>query len=272
MITGELRPTCGVIKVNGCKLCGPKTEFFQRACIGRCLQNDALIDYLTPRDHIKILSMIRTNSTDEQIAQDTEKVMENIDLEKYADREVGTLSGGTRRKLSVALAMLPGSRIIILDEPSTGMDPVTRRSLWNAIHKEYSKEGRTVLLTTHSMEEAESVCSNIGIITSGVLQCYGTVQHLKSLYSDGYHAVIELLPGADPQPCDEFIASVCAEGTGKIIDVAGRKRTYTIGRVVSLGDLFEQIENVKERIGINTYMVSQTSLEDVFMSLIRQDN
>lgn len=272
MITGELKPTCGSIIVNGSELRGNRAEFFRRACIGRCLQADALVDYLTPRDHIKILNMIRTDSSDEQIERDTIEAIRNIDLEKYIDREAGKLSGGTRRKLSVALAMLPGSRIIILDEPSTGMDPVTRRSLWNAIHREYSKECRTVLLTTHSMEEAESVCSNIGIISRGLLRCYGTVQHLKSVYSDGYHAIIELCQGADPHICDEFISSICANGAGKLIDVAGRKRTYTVGKVVSLGELFEQIENEKERLGIDTYMVSQTSLEDVFLALIRETN
>lgn len=272
MITGELKPTCGSIEVNGSELCGPKAAFFQHACIGRCLQSDALVDYLTPRDHIKILSMIRTDSSDEQIAMDTVEALQNIDLEKYADRESGKLSGGTRRKLSVALAMLPGSRVIILDEPSTGMDPVTRRSLWNAIHREYSKEGRTVLLTTHSMEEAESVCSNIGIISEGLLRCYGTVQHLKSVYSDGYHAIIELKDRVDPQACDEFISSICTNGAGKLLDVTGRKRTYTIGKVISLGNLFERIENEKERLGIDTYMVSQTSLEDVFLTLIRGAN
>lgn len=269
MITGELKPTCGSIEVNGVELSGPKSEFFQKSCIGRCLQIDALVDYLTPRDHIKILSMIRTDSSDEQIARDTAEAIRNIDLERYADREVGKLSGGNRRKLSVALAMLPGSRVIILDEPSTGMDPVTRRSLWNAIHREYSKEGRTVLLTTHSMEEAETVCSNIGIIAGGLLRCYGSVQHLKSVYSDGYHAIIELHNGADMQKCDEFIMSVCKNGQGRLIDATGRKRTYVIGKNVSLGELFERIENEKERIGIDTYMVTQTSLEDVFLTLIR---
>lgn len=272
MLTGDLSPTSGTMTVNGTLMRGDKLNFFRNAHIGRCPQVDPLVDYLTPTEHVKILSRVRSGLSNEAIATHTKKIFRKIGLENYADRESVTLSGGTRRKLSVALSLLPGTQVIFLDEPSTGMDPVARRGLWNIIQEEQNKENHTVVLTTHSMEEAEAVCTNVAIITKGALTCYGSVQHLKSMFSDGYHVTVELNPAraASPEGCDQAIRSLCPFGGGIVVDAAGHRRTYNVGRVESLANLFEQLEGIKERVGIVSYMVTQTTLEDVFLMLTRQ--
>ena len=217
--------------------------------------------------------MLRTGSSKIQISVDIEEAIKNIGLEKFAHRAAGTLSGGTRRKLSVAIAMLAGTNVILLDEPSTGMDPVTRRYLWAAIQKERSKEGRSVLITTHSMEEAEAVCTKIGIVIRGSLRCYGTIQHLKATFGDGYRAIIELEENADPDACDKLVKKICKKSgsASSLIDVAGPKRTYNIGKVSSLGNFFRELEGAKEEYHMRTYTVNQTSLEDVFMLMVKSD-
>ena len=208
-----------------------------------------------------------------QIYVDIEEAIKNIGLEKFTHREAGTLSGGTRRKLSVAIAMLAGANVILLDEPSTGMDPVTRRYLWAAIQKERSKDGRSVLITTHSMEEAEAVCTNIGIVIRGSLRCYGTIQHLKATFGDGYRAIIELEAEGDQSACDALIKRICKKngGAGELMDVAGAKRTYNIGKVASLGKFFRALEDAKEKYNLQSYTITQSSLEDVFMLMVKSD-
>ena len=119
--------------------------------------------------------------------------IKELDLTEYADRLSGTLSGGNKRKLSVAMAMIGNPRIIFLDEPSTGMDPKARRFMWKVISRVATqKKDATVVLTTHSMEEAEALSSRLGIMVRGNFQCIGTPQHIKSKYGDGMEIEIKI--------------------------------------------------------------------------------
>ena len=105
-------------------------------------------------------------------------------LEPYADRLCGSYSGGNKRKLSLAIALVGGPAVLVLDEPSSGMDPVSRRHMWDIINRE--RANRSVVLTTHSMEECEALCTRIGIMTGGRFRCMGSSQHLKSKFGRGY--------------------------------------------------------------------------------------
>ncbi|POM73056.1 ABCA1 lipid exporter [Phytophthora palmivora] len=112
--------------------------------------------------------------------------IQQLNLSDFEHKLAGSLSGGNKRKLSVAIAMIGNPAIIFLDEPSTGMDPVSRRFMWDVI-ADISTRGKesTIVLTTHSMEECEALCSRVGIMVGGRLRCYGSVQHLKSRFGDG---------------------------------------------------------------------------------------
>ena len=118
-----------------------------------------------------------------------------MDLTEYEDKLSGTLSGGNKRKLSVAMAMIGNPKVIFLDEPSTGMDPKARRFMWNVISRiSTQKKQSTVLLTTHSMEEAEALSTRLGIMVGGNFKCIGSPQHIKSKYGDGYEIDIKMSP------------------------------------------------------------------------------
>lgn len=126
-----------------------------------------------------------------KIAIDTK--IHEMNLDEYRDKLSGTLSGGNKRKLSVAMAMIGDPHIIFLDEPSTGMDPKARRFMWKVISRiSTERKQSTVILTTHSMEEAEALSTRLGIMVNGNFKCIGTPQHIKSKYGKGFEIEIKL--------------------------------------------------------------------------------
>jgi ABC-type multidrug transport system ATPase subunit len=116
---------------------------------------------------------------------------------------VQNLSGGNKRKLSSAIAFLGKPSVVVLDEPSTGMDPGAKRFLWNIIRKARDL-GMTVLLSSHSMEESEALCDKMGIMMSGQLQCFGSINHIKEKYGDGYRLVIKCKHNDDDVQIDRI--------------------------------------------------------------------
>jgi len=279
MMTAELCATNGTVSVNGTRVVGWKHSVYPYMALGRCLQTDALMDFLTAEQTITIMCGLRCDSTKRSIKDDTEFALRNLELTSYANRPVSALSGGMRRKLSTAIAMLPGARLLVFDEPSTGMDPITRRALWSAIARARSAAGRSVLLTTHSMEEAETLCGTLGIVTRGTLQCFGNVQHLKDRYSNGYRVMFEYDGQADITACEGMLANIIRENSetpaspqGSIItcvDINANRRTYAIPPPKSLSRLFTELEKEYHNHHIISYAISQATLDDVFMTLVR---
>lgn len=116
-----------------------------------------------------------------------------LNLKKYEKILSGTLSGGNKRKLSVACAMIGDPSILFLDEPSTGMDPQARRFMWRVISSiATEKKQSTIILTTHSMEEAEALSTRLGIMVQGNFKCIGTPQHIKSKFGEGYELEVKI--------------------------------------------------------------------------------
>ncbi|KAF0697422.1 Aste57867_11902 [Aphanomyces stellatus] len=183
ILTGDVLPSRGTAQLGGLDILSHQIEV--RRLIGYCPQFDALIDLLTVREHLELFAAIKGVPT-EHINQTVVDKMEQMNLNDFEHKLAGTLSGGNKRKLSVAIAMIGSPPIIFLDEPSTGMDPVSRRFMWDVIAdiSTRSKES-TILLTTHSMEECEALCTRVGIMVGGRLRCVGSIQHLKHRFGDG---------------------------------------------------------------------------------------
>ncbi|KAF0690787.1 Aste57867_17854 [Aphanomyces stellatus] len=192
MMTGDVLPTSGSATLGGFDIMSQQLEV--RRLIGYCPQFDALIDLLTVREHLELFAAIKGVPT-EHINQTVVDKMEQMNLNDFEHKLAGTLSGGNKRKLSVAIAMIGSPPIIFLDEPSTGMDPVSRRFMWDVIAdiSTRSKES-TILLTTHSMEECEALCSRVGIMVGGRLRCVGSIQHLKHRFGDGLMMHVRVAP------------------------------------------------------------------------------
>jgi len=146
-----------------------------RRNIGYCPQFDALLDNLTVLEHLELYSEIKGIPTNLREAL-VDKKLQEMDLERFRNVQAGTLSGGNKRKLSVAIAMIGNPPIVFLDEPSTGMDPEARRFMWNVISRIATQRGQSsIILTTHSMEEAEALSTKIAIQVDGNLRCLGSV-------------------------------------------------------------------------------------------------
>ena len=109
--------------------------------------------------------------------------MDEMNLTQFKNKESGKLSGGNKRKLSVAIALICNPPIILLDEPSTGMDPEARRYMWGVIHRiSLNRKQSTIIMTTHSMEEAETLCKRIAIMVDGQFKCLATSDEIKEKY------------------------------------------------------------------------------------------
>lgn len=190
MLSGEECPTAGTAFVFGKDIrADPKVV---RKHIGYCPQFDALLEHLTVKEHLELYARIKGVS-DFRIREVVDQKMAEFDLLKHAEKPSFSLSGGNKRKLSVAIAMIGDPAIVILDEPSTGMDPIAKRFMWDVISNLSTRRGRTaVILTTHSMNEAQALCTRMGIMVGGQLRCIGSPQHLKTRF--GNHLELEVKP------------------------------------------------------------------------------
>jgi len=191
ILSGDIFPSAGQATLSGLDLL---TDIHKcRRKIGFCPQFDALFDLLTAREHLELYAGIKGIYEEDIPAVANGKIAE-MGLTEYADRAAGTYSGGNKRKLSVAIAMVGEPSIVFLDEPSTGMDPVARRFMWDVISDIATKREKcSIILTTHSMEECEALCTRIGIMVGGVLRCLGSSQHLRTQYGHGYQMEIGMI-------------------------------------------------------------------------------
>lgn len=184
MLTGMFPPTSGTAIVNGCDL---RTDIAGvRESIGLCPQHNILFDELTVREHIIFFSKLK-GFTDQEAEKEVQKFVEILELQPKIEAQSKTLSGGMKRKLSVGVALCGGSKVVLCDEPTSGMDPAARRALWDLLQQE--KRGRTIVLSTHFMDEADVLGDRIAILHSGELKCYGSSFFLKNIFGAGYELV-----------------------------------------------------------------------------------
>jgi len=189
MMAGLRTPSEGEVYIMGLNVMR-QVEACRRY-IGYCPQFDRLIAHLTPTDHLYLFGRIK-GLVDDQLHSVVQEKLTQMQLSMYRDRYAGTLSGGNKRKLSVANALIGEPPIIFLDEPSTGMDPFARRFMWKVIDDVAEQRKKSVVvLTTHSMEEAEALCSKITIQVDGQLRCFGSSQQVKSSYGAGYEVPVK---------------------------------------------------------------------------------
>jgi ABC-type multidrug transport system ATPase subunit len=175
-ITTELLPTSGSIEILG--LDAITDSLAVKTILGTMPQGVTLFGYLTVYQHIRIFGKLRGLSAQESVRR-TNELIEQLELTKHRDVPVEKLSGGLMRRVLVAIASLAYPPVMVLDEPTTGLDPQSRRSLW-ALLQTYRENGTFILLTTHSMEEAETLCDRVGIIKDGRLLKLDTILNLRS--------------------------------------------------------------------------------------------
>ncbi|GLC70789.1 hypothetical protein PLESTF_001033400 [Pleodorina starrii] len=194
-LVGAIRPTSGEALVYGTSVLDPAGLDAARSLTGICPQFDVLWGALSGREHLALMADVRGLPWGQRRGE-VERMLQQVRLEAAADRPAGSYSGGMRRRLSVAAALLGDPRVVYLDEPTTGMDPVSRSHVWELISA--SKAGRCLVLTTHSMEEAEVLGDRIAILAAGRLRCLGHSLALKRRYGGGYRLSVGLRELAMP--------------------------------------------------------------------------
>jgi ATP-binding cassette subfamily A (ABC1) protein 3 len=246
------------------------SKLYRQIALNCCLQsNKALMGFLTVREQLELYVKLRAGLTSAQVSHHVTSLLHRTGLSKYEKKLTKTLSGGNKRKLSLAIAMAWGSKIILLDEPSSGMDPLARRQLWHEIR--YVKNNNTcVLLTTHSMDEAEAICDRIAIMVKGQIRCIGSPQHLKHKFGSGYRLLLTY--SQDKQlEIHNFVTSHFAGC--KLLEAMDGFRMYDVGAVGNnLAGLFALVEENKQALSISNWAISQTSLKQVFLHLTKQQN
>jgi ABC-type multidrug transport system ATPase subunit len=150
------------------------------------------------------------NEDPDQVEQKVKDLIHQVDLEKDFRKLAVQLSGGMKRRCSLAMALTANPKIVFLDEPSSGLDPVKRRHFWSLVKKVTSS--RAVLLTTHLMEEADTLCSEIGILTSGKMRCVGNSIYLKKTFTEGIK--IQVVLDQEVISTQEFMRKIQAKLNG----------------------------------------------------------
>ena len=195
---------------------------------------------------------------------EVDRMVKALGLEPKRHSQSHTLSGGMKRKLSVGIALVGGSKVVLLDEPTSGMDPGARRFTWDLITAE--KKNRTMVLSTHFMDEADLLGDRIAIMAHGELQTVGSSLFLKKKFGGGYHLVIVKKEGCDPSKITEIIRSYIGDNIDVEQDI-GAELSYSLPDEKSrvFGEMFEELESRKEELNIDSYGASLTTMEEVFM-------
>jgi len=176
---------------------GEKDLIKSRMHVGYCPQNNPIFPYLTCEEHLYLYGRIK-GIDEKELPGVVKNLLFALELNAFTNKLAGRLSGGNKRKLCVCLALIGSPKLIFLDEPSSGVDPMARRFMWSVIRKLSTGSTKsTVILTTHSMEEVEALCNRVVIMVNGVFRCIGPTQHLKQVYGQGFFYQIRL-----PLPID----------------------------------------------------------------------
>uniref|UniRef100_A0A803Y3D3 ABC transporter domain-containing protein n=1 Tax=Meleagris gallopavo TaxID=9103 RepID=A0A803Y3D3_MELGA len=301
ILTGLFPPTSGTVLIGGLDIQTHMDSIRQR--LGMCPQYNILFNHLTVAEHILFYSQLKGRSRDEA-EQELEMMLEDMGLSHKRNEEAQNLSGGMQRKLSVAIAFVGEAKVVVLDEPTSGVDPYSRRSIWDLLLK--YRSGRTIILSTHHMDEADILGDRIAIISQGKIFCSGSPVFLKNCFGSGFYLTLvrkvkntrtgrsSLCSCGSQCSCS---CSSCAhnneEGTqeqelggdlnelaevihhhipeAKLIENIGQELVYLLPnkhfKQRSYASLFRELEETLDDLGLSSFGVSDTPLEEVFLKV-----
>jgi ABC-2 type transport system ATP-binding protein len=256
MLTTLLPPTGGRATVAGYDVATQGPEV--RSIIGAALQEAALDAFLTGREHFDLQGGLHGLSRAERSSRGIE-LLERMGLTDAADRKVGGYSGGMKRRLDLALALVHRPSILFLDEPTTGLDPQSRSALWLEVARLAREEGVTVFLTTQYLEEADNLADRVGIIDEGVIVAEGTPADLKAEVGQ---SSVEAVP-ADPNDSERLAGVLARFGD----EAASSPKGKAVRLREGADDLAEIVRALDaEGVKIANLQLNLPSLDDVFLA------
>jgi ABC-2 type transport system ATP-binding protein len=256
MLTTLLPPTAGSARVAGHDVVKEGAEV--RAAIGAALQEAALDPFLSGREHMKLQTALH-GMRGTEAAERSAALLERVGLTQAADRRVGGYSGGMKRRLDLALALVHRPRILFLDEPTTGLDPQSRSALWDEVGRLAADRGVTVFLTTQYLEEADVLADRVGIIHKGRIVAEGTPEALKAEIG---RPSVEVVPAdaGDLPRMREVLARFGESVTGSTKGASVRLS----GGDAQLADVVRALD--AEDIHVEHLQLHAPTLDDVFLS------
>jgi len=288
MLTGVHKPTNGKATICGISI---TNQLHCRRKIGFCPQFDAIFPLLSAREHLELYCSVKGITKKGIRNAMINRLIIDLGLKDYADQAASQYSGGNKRKLSCAIALVGDPEVVILDEPSSGMDPISKRFMWEFIAT--TMHNRSVIITTHSMEECLALCHRIGIMVGGNLRCLGTAQQLQNRFGNGYELDINI-PAEKLSEVLAYFRTCGKLGSAELIESFDNDSKINLipfrrislfqpqlitkgksgqdvcaAKKLSLGHMFEIVESAKEKFNIKNYTLSQTSLEQIFINLAR---
>uniref|UniRef100_A0A667I3N4 ATP binding cassette subfamily A member 10 n=1 Tax=Lynx canadensis TaxID=61383 RepID=A0A667I3N4_LYNCA len=266
MVTGDTKPTAGTVRD---KTSPRQPEDDTVKFLGYCPQENSLWPGLTGKDHLELYAAVKGMSKQES-ALSTSRLVEAFKLQEQLKVPVKDLPQEVKRKLCFALSVLGDPSVVLLDEPSTGVDPEGQQQMWQAIQTIVKNTEKGVLLTTHSMAEAEAVCDRVAIMVSGKLRCIGSIQNLKSKFGKDYILEVKIKDPTQVEPVHTEIL--------KLFPQAARQERYSsmmayklpVEAVRPLSQAFFKLEAVKQTFDLEEYSLSQATLEQVFLELSKE--
>ncbi|KAH6937741.1 hypothetical protein HPB50_003748 [Hyalomma asiaticum] len=256
-ITGLLKPTLGAVEFPG-------GESDSRGnCVGFCQQFDVLFPDLTVMEHLLYFGQLQGWSGDE-LKKSIDHTLEAVKLADKANSFPSQLSGGMKRRLSMSIALVTKPKLLILDEPTTGMDPETRRSIWDLLSE--VRNDTTILLSTHDMEEAEVLADRIVMLSSGKLVCAGTPAFLKQSCGVGYTINVNTeSPDFDLKETLDIVRETAPNAI--LQDVKQGTTTLALQTTEHKGfaKMFQKLEEEGERLGITSFGVSVATMTDAYI-------
>ena len=257
MLTTLLPPTAGTARVAGFDVIkeGPQV----RKAIGAALQEAALDPFLTGREHLKLQTAMHGITGDER-KQRSDELLARVGLTEAADRNVKGYSGGMKRRLDLALALVHHPRVLFLDEPTTGLDIQSRTALWEEVERLAKQDGVTVFLTTQYLEEADVLADRVGIIDHGHIVAEGTPVQLKAEIAC---STVEAVP-AEPHERDA-LADVLGRFGEQVSGFGGD--SVAVQLASANGDLAEIVRALdSEGVHISHLQIHEPTLDDVFLA------
>ncbi|KAF0707348.1 hypothetical protein As57867_006607, partial [Aphanomyces stellatus] len=263
MLTGMIPASSGDATVNGLSLNGDLNEI--RRSLGMCPQHDVLYTELTVQEHLMFYGKIK-GYTGKALELEVEQKIVEVGLTEKRHVYSNELSGGMKRKLSLAIALLGDSKIVFLDEPTSGMDPYSRRSSWEIIMN--NRYNRIVVLTTHFMDEADILGDRIAIMAEGELRCCGSSLFLKNRYGAGYNFSLVKTDHCNTPALIDFVQTHIGDDV-KVLSNVGTEISFQLPLDCShlFGKMFAELDSQLDSLGVLSYGISVTTLEEVFIKV-----
>ena len=266
MVMRAIEPTAGDARLAGHSVL-PHGEFITGAgSLGVVNQHNTLWDLMNSEEHLELFARLR-GVAPADVTGIVNAALAQTELWPHRHKLTKMLSGGMKRKLCVAIALIGDPKIVMLDEPSAGLDPVSKRTLWGLVLDTMSD--RAVVLTSHNMEEVEALCSKIGIMTTGQLRCLGTADELKDQLCTGYELTIKLGNARAGAATSALVQrSVLETFDAKLEAAHAGLLVFTLGDRTKLGHAFGELEALKARLQLEEYSIAQPTMEQVFLQAV----